>query len=181
MSKKGGKKERAAAAFNAGRPSVQRGYQAMAAVGGQNGDWPLSLIGEDSEVWQNIYTLRGRMRDLYRTNPYYQKYRELLWANVFGEKGITLRMKVKETEDRVINAPQEKAAIRDYNLRRKRVRHWLKSKRGLPVYRMFRTLARQNMIQVGDPDVYANMLIERRWHEWQRSEFCDVRGQRGIR
>ena len=177
MSKKGGRKERERAAFAAGQAS-SRGYQAMAAIGGQNGDWPLSLIGEDSEVWQNIYTLRGRMRDLFRTNPYYQKYRELLWANVFGEKGIMLRMKVKETEDRVVNAPEECAYRRDYNLRRKRVRHWLRSKRGDGYYRMIRTLVRQNMIQVGDPDVYANMLIERRWEEWKRAENCDTRGQR---
>jgi len=33
-------------------------------------------------------------------------------------------------------------------------------------------------IKIGMPDVFANQLIEDKWREWQRAEFCDLRGRR---
>jgi lambda family phage portal protein len=170
----------------------QRGYRETAAVGGQNGDWPLSLIGEDSAVWQNIWAIRARMRDLFDTNPYYIKYRETLWANIFGDTGIMLRMKVKETEDRVVHSPDEKWALVAHERRINRLREWAEQKTGTKTqqYRAFhladnldRTkrdelLRGKATILVGDPDVYANQLIERKFKEWQLAKFCDARGNR---
>ena len=182
--------ERAKAAVSAfrGSKTSQRGYREVIAVGGQNDDWALDTVGEDSKIWQNIFYLRARMRDLFDTNPYFSKYRELIWANVFGEKGIMLRMKVKETEDRVVNSPDERAFIKGYEERRNRVaewvasrdgREWIREQHGLHLLREFGTNgSRVAQIKVGAPDVYANEIIERRWDEWQRAENCDARGRR---
>src|SRR4051812_42449112 len=90
----------------------QRGLREVVALGGQNSDWPAVSNSADSQIWQNIFLLRMRMRDLWDTNPYFNKYRELLCANVLGENGIMLRCDIKETEDRIIHTPDEKAYIR---------------------------------------------------------------------
>ena len=110
------------------------------------------------------------MRDLFDTNPYFAKYRELIWANVFGEKGIMLRMKVKETEDRVVHSPDERAYIRAYEERRLRVAEWAASKTGQDFIREQHSLcllrehgvngSRVAQVKVGQPDVYANKIIE---------------------
>ncbi len=164
-----------------------RTYREVAAVGGQNSDWQLSLITEDSDVWQNAWALTSRVRDLFKCNPLYIAYRENLWANVFGANGIMLRMRVKETEDRVIHTADEEKCIRAYEARRNRVMEWVASREG----REFTTRAflhvtgnngtRKASVKVGDPDVFANTIIEKRWLEWQRAEFCDTRGTRNYK
>lgn len=166
--------------------TAQRSYNNVIAVGGQNDDWTLSSLSTDSDVWQNIFSLRARTRDLSRTNGYYTKYREEMWANVFGEKGIALRMKVKETEDRVVNTPDEKWALLLAQRRMEKVLAWAAAKSGQRLVKQLkakrdamRALEKgKATIQVGELDVYANQLIEARWREWQRAEFCDVRGRR---
>lgn len=171
-----------------------RGYHEVAAVGGINEDWWTSAISEDADLFQNAYALTSRMRDLFKTNPIFIKYRELLWANVFGENGIMLRMKIKETEDRVIHTPDEKWALIAYELRINRIIEWAKAKTGnsIEAYRAYKLaeemkrakpediLERKAIIQVGDPDVFANQIWEKWWATWQRAEFCDIRGRRNY-
>jgi lambda family phage portal protein len=161
-----------------------RGYQEQSMVGPQNSDWVMSVLGEDADVKQNIATLRTRSRDLWKGNPYFHKYREELWANVFGEHGIALRMKAKETEDRVVHAPDEKAAIEIYEKRRNKVLKWAATKTRRRLERM--VMMRQNdrgqaTIIAGQLDVFANRMIEDRWTEWKLAENCDVRGRRDYK
>lgn len=160
-----------------------RGYREIVGAGSAAmTDWPFYSMQEDSDIWQNILSLRSRMRDLWKGNPYFSKYRELLAANVFGEEGHYLRMKIKETEDRVLANPAERWELTAYERRRDAVRLWSQRRSGrrLPKFRAFTEDAqtRKAMVKVGDPDIYANLLIERRWKEWQRAEFCDLRGLR---
>lgn len=160
------------------KPNSTRGYQFLSSIGGQFSDWSLNVLGEDADVKQNIMTLRSRSRDLFKSNPYFVKYREELWANVFGEHGMALRMKVKETEDRVVHS-SEKAAIEIYEARRNRVLEWAATKTGqqLKRYRHFHDEQRAQIV-AGQLDVFANKLIEDRFAEWKRAENCDIRGRR---
>lgn len=171
-----------------------KGYRDIVSLGGQNSDWVMQSLSEDADLWQNAYALTSRVRDLFKTNPIYVKYRELLWANVFGENGIMLRMKIKETEDRVIHTPDEKLALIAYERRINRLREFAAQRDGrdpiqVRAYKLVEAmerskpediLERKAKIQVGDPDVFANVLIERKYNEWQRAEFCDIRGKRNY-
>lgn len=185
---------------------LKRGYHEVAAVGGINEDWWTSSLSEDADLWQNAWLLTSRMRDLFKTNPIFIKYRELLWANIFGENGIMLRMKIKETEDRVIHTSDdaspakkqrvlaEKWALIAYERRINRIIEWAKAKTGntIEAYRAYKLaeemqrakpediLERKAVIQVGDPDVFANQIWEKWWATWQRAEFCDIRGRRNY-
>lgn len=177
-------------------PIHQRSMRETAALGGVNSDWSLGAgtLSTDSEIWQNIFVLRARMRDLFRTNPYFQVYKRQLCSNVFGDKGIMLRMKIQETEDRVIHTAGEKWVLLAHERRVNRLREWAGNKTGhkLEVYRAFHLADRMDrasmddilrgtaMIQVGAPDLYANKLIESRWNEWQKKEFCDIRHVRNY-
>jgi lambda family phage portal protein len=169
-------------------PGVQvRGYREIASVGGGiNGDWPVSQIGDDADMWQNAWALTSRVRDLFRSNPLYQTYRETLWANVYGSEGIMLRSRVKEQEDRVIYTPEEKAAIRAHDARQDRVRAHFAKRDGREFTPTSRPWQGSNgssraQVKVGEPDIFARALIERKWQEWQRAEFCDVRGTRNYK
>lgn len=171
-----------------------RSYREVLAVGGQNSDWPLTAFTTDSDVWQNIFALRARSRDLWATNSYFSKYRELLGANVFGESGIMYRGKIKETEDRVIHSADEKWAIIEWQRRVNKVRQWAAQKTDTPFeeYRAL-TLAdrmeraseediftKKAVIKVGEPDLFANKLIQDKWMTWQGAKFCDARRQRSY-
>lgn len=174
----------------------QRDYRGVVSVGGDNGDWIINQLTNDSDVWQNSWLLTARARDLFKTNPVLIKYRELLWSNVFGANGIMLRMKIKETEDRVVSAPAEKWAIIAHERKINQLRKWAERKTGSPIdeYRLL-TMAdraenctrediisgRAMMIQVGDPDVYACLRVESGWKQWQRAEFCDLRKTRDYK
>lgn len=171
-----------------------RGYREVTAVGGQNQDWSISMLGEDSDVWQNVWLLTSRVRDLFKTNPTFVKYREMLWSNVFGAKGIMLRMKIQEQADRVVYSADEKACLMKHEDRINRVRQWAEKKTGTEIecYRAFTLADRldrtrfddvlrgEAMVKVGSPDVYANTLVEARWKEWQRAGYCDVRQRRNY-
>jgi lambda family phage portal protein len=147
----------------------KRDYKSVVGIGGINSDWAISALSEDADVWQNIFALRSRSRDLFRTDCYFSKYREELWANVFGSEGITCRLRIKETEDRVVyaSAGKEFSQIKgEY----KRFRH---------VYSRQLTELNERQsatIQVGDLDLYANKLIEEAWARWKRREFCTMTG-----
>lgn len=147
----------------------RKDYKQVVGVGGINSDWALNALSEDADVWQNQFGLRTRSRDLFRTDVYFQKYSEELWANVFGSEGITCRMRVKETEDRIVYSPDEKS-FRQANANRvDRVNEYLKR-------RFNRSIERQATIKVGDLDLYANKVIEEAWAKWKRREFCTVSG-----
>lgn len=174
-----------------------RGYREVVSVGGVNSDWAVTLTSEDSDVWQNAWLLTSRVRDLFRCNPLYQKYREVLWANVFGEHGLMLRMKVKEKEDRVVYAPDEKAALLVHERRMNRIIAWANrhdggSRENYRAMKLAEVLDRercalseilraQASVQVGEPDIYANQLIEKRWLDWQQAKYSDVRKQRDYK
>lgn len=161
--------------------SSARAYHQVTAQGGQNNDWVLRALGEDADVKQNIFALRARSRDLFRVNTYCQKYREELWANVFGEHGIMLRSRVKETEDRVVHTPDEKAALEIYERRVNRVREWAATKTGQRIRRMVMTREDdrgQAKVIAGQLDVYANQRIESAWADWKKAQYCDARGRR---
>lgn len=176
----------------------ERGYGEIARAGDKR-DWITSGVSEDGDIWQNIYILRDRSRDEFKSNPYFQKYREQLFANVFGAEGIYLRMKVKEQEDRIIHTPDEKheaaAAERACQLewmrRRFRVFHDVWQKETGRQMSQASLMAdyyasqidrlesnREATIRVGEPDLFANKLIEDAWKRWKRPENCDVRGVR---
>jgi capsid protein len=172
----------------------QRGFRDVTSIGGINQDWNLQSIGDDADIWQNAYALTSRCRDLFKINPLYIKYRELLWANIFGENGIMMRSKVKERENRVVHAADEKHALMMHESRINRVREWAASKQGTEAenYRAFHLadgLSRRSLdevirgnatILIGSPDLYANQLIESRYTEFKRPEFCDIRGRRSY-
>lgn len=160
---------------------LERAYKEVSGVGGINSDWAISAISEDSDVWQNIFTLRQRSRDLFRTNVYFKKYKEELFANVFGSEGITLRMRVKEVEDRVVYSAAEKGCITEDARRRDRISQYIERRFGKSSLRVspfaFRDMSRQSAtVQVGDLDLYANKIIEDAWKRWQRRENCTVSG-----
>jgi lambda family phage portal protein len=169
----------------------QRNYREAISLGGVNSDWSTIGGSEDQAVWTNAYLLTARTRSLAQTNPTFCRYRELIWGSVFGDAGTMLRMKVKENEDRVIHTAGEKAVIEAYQRRRDRVRKWAEAKdetgrlRAINFERDYGHLeyfgtngSRVAQVKVGEPDVFANLLIERKWKEWQRAEFCDVRKTR---
>jgi len=155
---------------------MKRAYKEVVGIGGINSDWALSGISEDSDVWQNIFALRSRSRDLFRTDVYFKKYKEELWANVFGAEGITCRLEIKETEDRVLYSPDEQKFYKTYWKRRQRLGEYLERTRGIPNQFDLRgiDLDRKATIQVGDMDIYANKVIEEGWRDWKRREYCTV-------
>lgn len=166
-------------------PLHERTYKELASIGGQNSDWGLSLLSEDSEVWQNAWALTSRVRDLFRCNPLYQAYRETLWSQILGANGIMLRMTVKEVDDRIVSTPERKF-LESYHDRRDRVYEFMAKKEGREYVKRQRMRiigengSRIAQVKVGEPDVQANLLIEKAWAEWQRMEFCDVRGTRNY-
>ena len=160
------------------RIKSRRSYSELTARGQANSDWAFSGIGEDADVWANQYLLRARMRDLWKKNPYFGKYREELFANVFGSEGILLRMKCTETEARVVYAADERASLLAHEHRMNRVLDNVRERTGrdIPTYHLFDKA--KATVQVGQPDYYAIKVIEDAWRQWKRKENCDVRGQR---
>ena len=170
----------------------ERGYREVSGVGQENADWAYNLLGEDSDLWQNAWALTSRCRDLFRTNPIYQKYRESLWAGVFGADGTLMRSKITETEPRVVHAPDEKYHLIAHERRINRLREWAERKTGNKTdqYRAFKladgldraktddVIRGTAMIEVGAPDVFANFKVEQWWQDWQRAENCDMRKNR---
>lgn len=162
------------------KPKISaRGLEILSALGGQFSDWTLNVLGEDADMKQNALAIRSRSRDLFRCNPYLIKYGEELCANVHGEHGVALRMKVKETEDRVVHSAEEKAALEIYLARRNRVLQYIATKQGKHLERMvLHRDAQRAQVVAGELDVYANKVIEGGYAEWKKAEYCDARGRR---
>lgn len=194
MSKRKTSRKPAKKKVTATNGSVTRGYRDIIAVGGQNQDWMVQSLSDDADLWQHAHALTSRVNDLFKTNPLYIKYRELIWANIFGSDGILLRMKIQETENRVVYAADEKWALIAYERRINRLREWAAKRDGreLTSFRAYKLadamerskpediLERKAIVQIGDPDVFANLLFEGNWQRWQRKEFADLRGTRSY-
>lgn len=179
--------------FSSKPQTAKRSYADVAQVGGMNSDWPLSALSQDAEVWQNNFALRQRLRSLFDETPFFRKYQDQLVANVFGDTGIRLRMKVKEEEDRVIYTEAEKSAHVLHSERIERIATHVARKLGKPLTRdiinqrfgeTFRAAIHvhgddraKGTIKAGALDLFANQLIERRYNEWKRAEFCTVTGK----
>jgi lambda family phage portal protein len=167
-------------------PLSERTYKELSCIGGQNSDWGFSgNLSEDAEVWQNAWALTSRVRDLFRCNPLYQAYRETLWSQVLGSNGIMLRMTVKEQEDRVVSTPERKF-LEAHHDHMDRVMEFMANKQGREFVKKQRMRiigengSRIAQVKIGEPDVQANLLIEKAWLEWHRMEYCDVRGTRNY-
>lgn len=169
---------------------AERGYSELISSSSTGRDWAQNYQSEDADMWQNRWALTSRVRDNFRTNPYYQSYRDTFWANVYGANGITCQSTVKEQEDRVIHTPDEKAAIREYERKRNELLEWQAKKEGREhkPFMHARSIgderlngSRAAQVQVGEPDIFARKLIESAWDDWQNMEFCDFRGTRNYK
>lgn len=142
-------------------------------------DWTRSNVSVDQDIYRNHLDLRDYSRDLWKMNPYLIAYEQELCTNVFGPCGIQLRMRVKELEDRVLYTPEERAVFEQADARRKEVLAYLSRKTGREVKakQTVRIIKGKATIKVGELDVFANQLIERKWKEWQRKENCTVTGK----
>jgi lambda family phage portal protein len=176
------------------RPFSERGYREISGIGKANADWGYNLLGSDSDVWQNAWALTARGRDLCRTNPLFTKFRETSWVNTYGVKGLMLRMKCKEEEDRVIHTPDEAKYLRQWEERINRIRRWATKQdgRSREAYRAFHLadsfdrakhediVRGKATVKIGAPDLFANRLIEAGWEKWHRRDFCDLRKTRNY-
>jgi capsid protein len=142
-------------------------------------DWRPNRIGVDAEIYRNHWELRAFSRNLWRENPFIMGYGQELAANVIGPTGYTLRMMVKETEDRIIYSAEEKDALRRAENRRNEVLRFTAKKTGLPfkAEKLLHTIKGKASVKVGELDTFANQLIERKWAEWQLRENCTVSGR----
>ncbi len=163
-------------------PLKTRNLALNASIGEGFEDWPLYAQTSDGDVFSNQFVMRQRSRDLFQLNPYFVAAAGQTVSNTFGDTGMQLRMRIKETEDRVIYAPDEKWALIEHERRWNKVVQWAARKRGLPSpaeYRIFLRDDRGNAtIQVGQPDLYACKVIQEAWAEWKEAQYCDVRGAR---
>jgi lambda family phage portal protein len=156
--------------------------------------WISSGLQIDAEVFQTVFSMRAAMRDAWLTNPYMAKYAEQISSDTFGEHGIMLRSRVKETEDRVVYAAKEKWALIEHEKRINRLRVWAEKQSGKSIaqYNAFKladgldrakssdVIRGAALIEVGAPDLYARQRIEAWWEELQRAEFIDIRGRRTM-
>lgn len=169
-----------------------RGYRDVIAIGGQNSDWIAQAQSEDADVFQNAYALIGRMRDLFRTNRQYIRWREHLWSQVFGPNGVMTRYKIKEQEDRVIHTPDEKNALIEHERRINRLRqhaHAMGKTNSFMAYQCYTLadrlersktddiLTRQALVKIGEPDIYAIRLVENNKKQWEAAQYSDLRGR----
>lgn len=177
--------------FREPKPLSKRGYREVLGVGNINADWPISMLSEDSEIWQNGWLLISRMRDLFRVNPHFIKWREHLWSQIFGPNGIMTRYKIKETEDRIVNTPDEKWLLIQHERKINELReHAARMGRSPMVQYRCYTLAdrlersepedilkRQAMVKVGAPDLYAIQRCEQNKKAWEDAKYSDLRGR----
>ncbi len=73
-----------------GHKQQQRSYLDVIGRSGAYSDWAFSFISEDGDLRNNANLMRDRSRDLFKTDPYFRKWKEELFANVFGENGLRL-------------------------------------------------------------------------------------------
>lgn len=157
----------------------ERGYRQTVGTGSAYNDWMYSYLSEDADLKNNNALVRDRSRDLFKTDCYFRKYKEELFANVFGEEGIRLRMKVKEEIDRVVYAADEKAIHEAKLNHQEKLGSFVARKTGIQRTGLFRHGydRAKATIKAGAMDLYACRIIEERYKEWQRAEFCTMSGK----
>jgi len=174
-------KKKPAPAKKTKAPQQQRNLALVNATGPRFADWPIWAQTYDGDTWANQFIIRQRSRDLFQTNPYFVSGALQTCANTFGDTGMQLRMRIKETEDRIVYAQDEKWALVEHERRWQKVLGWAAERAGraAPQYRLFERDDRgQATIQVGQPDIYACKVIQEAWAEWKEAQYCDVRGAR---
>lgn len=173
------------------KPIYQRGYRDVLGIGPANADWPISTLSEDSDIWQNGWLLISRMRDLFRVNPHYIRWREHLWSQIFGPNGIMTRYKIKETEDRIVYSADEKWLLIQHERKINELREHAARMERMPMvqYRAYTLadrlerstpediLSRKAMVKVGAPDLYAIARCEGNKKEWSDAKYSDLRGR----
>jgi len=60
-------------------------------------DWPISVGQIDADLRGDLVAIRGRARELCKTNDYAEKYLRLLKQNVVGSEGFSLQVKSYDT------------------------------------------------------------------------------------
>lgn len=165
-----------------------------------NASWIISGLSGDMEIRQGLWTARSRIRALEWENDYVRKFLVEIVSNVLGAEGMILQMKVKEQADRVVHTPDEKAFILSYQrerneklarfrrlLIRKGVSETLASELVPDLVllrytdgRVYRSDGRQDraaQVLKGQPDVFANNLIENAWRRFGKKENFTVTRQ----
>lgn len=78
------------------KPSQKRSFGSAGAMNNLNADWLMPRTSADAEIKGGLIILRGRARELERTNEYVQRYLDLIDNNVLGHCGIGLQMKIAD-------------------------------------------------------------------------------------
>jgi lambda family phage portal protein len=159
-----------------------RGYRDTVGMGDAYQDWVMSFISEDADLKNNQALLRDRSRSLFKENCYFRKYKEMLFANVFGEEGLRLRMKCKEESDRVVYAAEK--SFLDAESERKAklsafVRRKMAAGEAIAASDLLFKIGYERAsatVKAGALDLYACQLIENAYREWQEAEFCTMSG-----
>lgn len=174
--------------------SNRRGLAELVGGNAQDREWILNGLTIDGDILQNKARLVQYCRDAFIENPYLRKFKDDAISNVHGSKGITLQSKVTEEGDRVVFSSDEKAFLdakrRDRAELVKRGKRFGIKFREREFYRELSTDLERAMedrkgnrakatVKAGQPDVFANTLIEREWKAWQKS--CDITGKRNWR
>lgn len=178
-----------------------RNFAAGAINSRLNASWIISGLSGDMEIRQGLWVARERIRSLEWDNDYVRKFLVEIVSNVLGAEGMMLQMKVKEQADRVIHDGKELDFILSFQrernekltkfrrlLIRKGVAESL-AKELVPELNLLwqldgtqyraqdRTEGRAAMVRKGQPDVYANNLIEGGWKRFGKKENFTVTKQ----
>lgn len=86
---------------------MARTYFDAASIGRLTSDWGYSILSPDQELSTDLRIIRGRARQLTRSNDYARRFQHMVVANVIGPNGITLQPDVRtprNKEDESANA-----------------------------------------------------------------------------
>lgn len=181
--------------------SPRRNFAAGAINTRLNASWIISGLSGDMEIRQGLWVARERIRSLEWDNDYVRKFLVEIVSNVLGAEGMILQMKIKEQADRIIHDGKELDFIlsfqRERNEKLTRFRRLLirkgvaesLAKELVPELNLLwqldgtqyraqdRTEGRAAMVRKGQPDVYANNLIENAWKRFGKKENFTVTKQ----
>ncbi|PCJ29613.1 MAG: phage portal protein [Rickettsiales bacterium] len=83
------------------RNMSQRKY-AAASINRLNADWVTSVLSADSELYNDLRTLRSRSRELCMNNDYARRFLKRTGVNVIGATGIRLQVKAKDNSGKLL-------------------------------------------------------------------------------
>lgn len=89
------------------RSAGKRNFSASK-IGRATLDWIVSPLSPDAAMRGHLTAIRSRARDLERNNEWVRGFLRSLENNVLGESGITLQMRVKETDGRFDEVANDK-------------------------------------------------------------------------